>query len=627
MPTIEYKKIKSKVKGKAEEDTLYLQEASAQIRIPKNMSVSALKIKLAAEKKEDIRYQSRRWGQWDENYLLYRDTVELNRLTQRQAVNVPLIKETVKTVLSKIQDQPLLSWQDRGGNEDKEIATTEFWRDDADRNRLDLVDTVDKKQVILYGRTHTKHNLKNGRWVYEIKDIRDVVVDKKTKPIDIQTARHIEELNIWKPLAEIVNDERYDKQARLMLSMQGITGENTGGAQSHVIGSREDAQQRDERLLGLGVDIELLDESAYESMVELTQHFTEIWDAEKLKYVRYVVLTSGYNVDCILRAEPLIEAIGIDEWPFDTWADDLEATDYWSDGIADSIRAINQTINIWVSQLIENRTLKNFGMNFYDSTASEGFTPQGYEPRPGGWYPLPGKPNEVYQNVKIDSLDSVIEDIQFLVSLAEKASATGAIDKGVVEAGKRTLGEIEIAVSKSMERTTAMALFYKHARKDMGKKWYTINEANIDENQKITLYKQNAAGRLKGIKLTRDMWVSDEGYEITVESVTEQVTERTDELIRMQAAKQFFPENPPFDEAIQKRAVRISKLSPEEETEIMDYEKAKKKAAEEAKKAAEGGANMGTNDPVAAALARAAGMGGGMPANMETIKTTETVPA
>src|SRR5690606_3569564 len=152
------------------------------------------------------------------------------------------------------------------------------------------------------GRTHTKHNIKNGRWVYEIKDIRDVVVDKKTKPHDIQTARHIEELNIWKPLAEIVVDERYDSVARNQLAMSGgMYGDTapTGRANNQVQGVRDEAIARDERLLGLGVELDLLDESAYESMVQLTQHFTELWDAEKKKYIRYVILTSGYEVDNI----------------------------------------------------------------------------------------------------------------------------------------------------------------------------------------------------------------------------------------------------------------------------------------------------------------------------------------
>lgn len=589
MATIEARSIKNKDKNKPED--LYVQVRNEQIRVPQNITMSGLKAKLKAEKDEDILYQSRRWYQWEENYLLFRDTVEVNRLTQRQAVNVPLIKETVKTVMSKLQDEPELLFKDRGGDDDKEIVTVEFWRDDADRNRVDLLDSADKKQVLLYGRSHTKHNFKNGRWTYELKDIRDIVVDKKTKPHDIQSARHIEELNIWKPLADILVDDSYDQAARNALAAQAgmsVAG-SQAGAQAHnrVLGRVDDATQRDERLTGIGVPNQLLNETAYETMVQMTQHYTQLWDESKKKFVRHVILTTGEDCQWILKAQTLVDAIGIDEWPIDTWADDLEATDYWSDGVADSIRTINQTINIWISQLIENRTFRNFGMNFYDSTASEGFTPAGYDPRPFGWYPLPGKPDDVYKSVEVPDLASITGDIQFLIGLAEKASATGAIDKGVVEQGKRTLGEIEIAVSKAMERTTAMAKYYKRARKDMGNKWYSINEANVTDTAKIKLYKMNIEGRLKGISIKRDQWVSEEGYEITVETLSESITERTDELIRLQAVKQMFPDNPPLDKAIQKRAVLIGKLTPEEKTDVMDYEDQKRKAAEEQRAAEE----------------------------------------
>ena len=86
MPTIEAKKVISKKKGTKDTEAIYEQEASDQVRIPKNITISGLKAKLKAEKDEDIRYQSRRWGQWEENYLLYRDTVELNRLTQPRLI-------------------------------------------------------------------------------------------------------------------------------------------------------------------------------------------------------------------------------------------------------------------------------------------------------------------------------------------------------------------------------------------------------------------------------------------------------------------------------------------------------------------------------------------------------------
>jgi hypothetical protein len=42
-----------------------------------------------------------RHPQWTLNYLLARDTVAVNRLTQRQSVNVPCRKKTLKTYLTQ----------------------------------------------------------------------------------------------------------------------------------------------------------------------------------------------------------------------------------------------------------------------------------------------------------------------------------------------------------------------------------------------------------------------------------------------------------------------------------------------------------------------------------------------
>jgi hypothetical protein len=51
----------------------------------------------------DRRWRERRHWQWTLNYELYRDTVIVNRLTQRQSVNVPCMKKTLKTYLIRFQ--------------------------------------------------------------------------------------------------------------------------------------------------------------------------------------------------------------------------------------------------------------------------------------------------------------------------------------------------------------------------------------------------------------------------------------------------------------------------------------------------------------------------------------------
>src|SRR5690349_2968342 len=62
--------------------------------------------KLISEKKTAQAFQKRKHDDWNENYELYRGRTRTNRLTQRQAVTIPLMKETIKTALSKIDNPP-----------------------------------------------------------------------------------------------------------------------------------------------------------------------------------------------------------------------------------------------------------------------------------------------------------------------------------------------------------------------------------------------------------------------------------------------------------------------------------------------------------------------------------------
>lgn len=91
-------------------------------------------------------------------------------------------------------------------------------------------------------------------------------------------------------------------------------------------------------------------------------------------------------------AKPLRDILGINEYTWVTWASDVERTDFWSDGMADVVRTPNQILNVYFSQMIENGVLRGYGMNFYDATAKEGWSPVGYTPSPFGFSPLPVSP-------------------------------------------------------------------------------------------------------------------------------------------------------------------------------------------------------------------------------------------
>ena len=63
------------------------------------VNYESLKTQLDLNEQTDFRRRERRTSEWTENYQLYRDKVTINRLTQRQSINVPRIKESLRLFL------------------------------------------------------------------------------------------------------------------------------------------------------------------------------------------------------------------------------------------------------------------------------------------------------------------------------------------------------------------------------------------------------------------------------------------------------------------------------------------------------------------------------------------------
>lgn len=542
------------------------QETKKNINLPSNVDLEKLLQKIKHEKATALKYQKRRHQPWLEIYELYRNIIRTNRLTQRQAINIPLMKETIRTIGSKINTGSDIRLEDKGGEVDKEIIVNAIWTQAADDNSWDLLDRVDKKQEQLYGRSHFVLNVDPSKDIpitIEVKDVYELLIDPKTKPWDIDTARYTVETNIYKPLDEILTSDKYNPEAKGKLKSEY---EKSNGA-GRVASYKRQMAEKNQRLQALGVS-DVADLEGYDKIVALDGHITYLWDKALKKFMRYYIVVANENI--ILKADTLQNTIGVDFLPYEGWADDLEITDYWSDGTGDLILVPNKTINTWISQYMENRTLRSFGMNYYDATI-EGFTPTTFEPRPWGWYPLAGKPSEVYQNVEIPSLDGALNDIQFIVNLAEKASATGAIEKGAVEDAKRTLGEIELAVGSAMKRTNDMAVYYEHCRKRLISKWYRMLEANV-QDKPITLYKKTLDGRFSENEVTRDQWVSEKGYNVSVTSKQQRLIEVTDEIQRLKVVQQEYPNNKALRKAVQKRMISLVDLTPQEIQDIEEEE-------------------------------------------------------
>lgn len=533
---------------------------------------STLIEKLKAEKKSANDLQFRKHEDWNDNYELYRNKVKTNRLTQRQAVNIPLMKETIKTLLSKIDDPPMVDWKELSGDETKELLYQEMWDTNYRDNKLELVDTIDKKNVLLYGIATRKLNITSTGVSVEALDPFDVVFDPLMNVADIESARFIIHQNIFKSLKEILADDRYTEEGKNNLkywldSPAGITQGND---------NKEKWGEKMERLKAMGVehdDFALF--AGGDRIVNLTEHFTNVWDSKGKKWQRRVYVYAENEV--ILLDESLDDLIGTEFWPFVTWVEDPETTDIYSDSVADLVRTPNKVVNVWYSQYIENRSLSNFGMHWYLPT--QGFAPQTYTPGPGVMIPAPAGDdiNKVIKPVEISGLEGTLDAINFLTNIVERGTGATAIEKGQPETGTQTLGEVEILVGKSVERAIGMAKLYRMAWHETCVKWDAMMHANAPKV--LDLYKTARSGKVYPKRIYASDWKSEEGYLPIINSTSEQEQESMKSIQKFMFLLQQFPTNTALKKIAQKRMLESVDLAPEELRQVTEAEEQMQKQA------------------------------------------------
>lgn len=523
--------------------------------------------KLTAEKKAGRELQLRKHDDWTENYELYRNKVQTNRLTQRQAVNIPLMKETIKTVMARIDDLSEVEWQELAGDEEKELVYQEVWNDAMRQMNAELVDVIDKKNVLLYGFSMRKLNLTSWGVDITIPDVYDTYIDPLTNPWDLETAKFITHQNIFRTVRDILADDKYSDEGKDQLKL--YVNSPQGILQSGK--TKEQWEAKMERLRAMGVghkDFPLF--AGGDTLCNLTEHYTTVWNEKQEKWERRVVVYADDKIE--LMNERLIDLIGVECWPFVRWSEDPETNDVYPDSLADTVRTPNKVINVWFSQLLENRTLRNFNMHWF--LPSQGYTPQTYTPGPGMMLPAPpGEDiNQVIKPVEVDALNDTLDAIAAVTQIVERASGATAIEKGTGEQGQQTLGEIQVLVGKAQERTTAMAKFYRLAWYETAKKWDKLMHANAPKLLK--LYKRSSEGKIYPKRVYAGDWVSKVGYEPIVRSSSEQEASNIQSIQKFQFIISQFPNNPVLRKIAQKRMLEIVDLTPEELRQVEEAEDA-----------------------------------------------------
>jgi len=533
---------------------------------------------------QSFKYREKRHEDWRENYELYRDKVTYNRLTQRQTVNLPIMKTAVKTLLKDIDDMPVIEFENRDNNAEAQIFLNEVWKVTLDDNNAEIQDLVDKKQECLYGRTFDSWQVVDGKIKFDIEDTEDMLVDRFTNPYDLDSARFLIHLHIFKPLSSLKLNKDLDqvKVAELeeyFKSQMGIVKAND---------NLNSLQQKNDKLRNLGVT-NIDDPILGETYVELSMHFVvrsgEKDKDDKIMEDQIFVYVEGEQ-RAVLMKKPQEEILGVtttiknywrNHYRYNSWAEDVDKQDFWTDGIADTARTPNKIVNSWFSQLVENRTLRNFGMHYYDSSLkADGFAPSTFNPVPWGWYPVPGKPSEVLQKVDIPDLSESLDEMNYVVETVGKATATGETQQGEVPAVGTPLGSVQLAQVEAKKRTQGIAKFYTHVWKQRALKFAMLLEASADKIDVVTVYKKGRnTSDLHPREVSPKDYLTKSGYNIKIWSQAEKETQDSQKLEKMTAVGTAMADNPIVMEGYKRKLLEFAGYTPDEINQAMEFEKKK----------------------------------------------------
>lgn len=517
------------------------------------------------DKESSIKFKERRFQNWNDNYSLYRDKVNTNRLTQRQPINIPIIRETIASWISKIDEAPKLKFETRdrdAKDKDGEIVFNELYKYYYDKLKLDILDNVEKKVVGLQGRGFKKIGMSKNEIFIDLIDPYDIEIDPRVNPLDLQSANYVIHTHIYRSLREILANPKYSAEAKKELkdfldSKRGIL---------KAAEDKQSYQMRKQRLENLGVTN--FDEyGASDVMVELNESYKMVWDNASNSFVRHLRVIATDSV--VLMDKPLKDAIGINYIPIVTWASDPDATDFWSDGIADNVRTFNKVTNMYISQDLENRTYRNFGMHFYN-TLNGTFQPRAFDAKPFGFYGMPGNPNEIMKSIEIPALNDASAQITWLKNLIQSSVAQTPLERGIKESGEQTLGQVQLSLQQSKGMNQVVSKNYRAAWKELGQMFYDLMVSNSKGAMK--LFKKGSNGDYYAKEVYPSDWKTKNGYEVKVEIEAEQNMADDFDLKKLQYIKNSFMNNATAINIAKRKELELLGWSDEEIESIMAAE-------------------------------------------------------
>ncbi len=413
-----------------------------------------------------LEYRSQREAAWllvDEMYY----GKKKKSLVTRANIHLPMLQGTVETWVSKVDDPPTIGFDPQEeGDKPKAANMTGLIRHDARIGYWDLKDLLNKRVAGLYGRAIFKKfsNSKGGFTDYlEVVDPLDFLIDPLAGGLmPFEQATYCGQDNIIRSKFQL-EDPIYDQEA-----VTAIVGKlQSDGDASSKYASIEARRAS----LGLSNAVYLSQDSA--------------------KLVEWMTTYEGERVYCLFSREytravrtlPLRELYASDEFHFSSWAVFPHPFEFWTPGIGELFKEVNQVQNILTSQVLDNNAFRNYGMTIYD--ANRITNPAQLDPKPMGKIAVNGNPNEVIKLRDFPSITDSLDLMTFLNTGFSRDSGVNDMSKGMPNSKRMSATEYAGLVDQVADRFFTVNRTYRECYRRLGELYAAGVEENMTQEKRI----------------------------------------------------------------------------------------------------------------------------------------------
>ncbi|MHA1420274.1 MAG: portal protein, partial [Candidatus Heimdallarchaeaceae archaeon] len=392
------------------------------------------------------------------------------------SINLPVMSGFVDTLLSKIDDPPIVNF----GYTDladlkRSLKVSSAWKIDSDTNHgnWNFKDRCEKKLAIFSGRGITKYFAESDP---KYKSNLDVI-DHNNFLCEPKGGGHLSnhsfmgEQNIWKTKTQLEGDI-YDQTQVNKLFNALNTDDFKKNEQLY--------KEATERFDSLGLDIE---SNTYVGVP--TVRFIEWYMTHEGE--RYYLLFE-YSTGIWVRAHKLSDVFESNEWPYVSWATNPDAFNFWSKAPADDARPLCEIMDVLFTQTINNRQKINAGMRGYDFEAIP--DPSQLEYRPDGLVEFKLAQGRRIQDAvyefKTEGLDGTIDLMGIVDSLlGRKTGITSDIQGSADEDMK-----VGVYFGNLQQVADRLGLFnksYKEAWAEKGLRYWHGLKEHLTENMAVKM--------------------------------------------------------------------------------------------------------------------------------------------